>query len=451
MPSLVSSSSLVAKLPSVTTTAGSMKLELRLEVRAAASRSRAAAGRGCPAAGTSRRWRCTPRRGSSPMPSMRRVSSWPARPTNGTPWVLLLARALADEQQVGVGVADAEHHLGAGLGERALACRPSASLTQRVEDDRGGDGGLQTERRSQSDRASASPHQFARDRRPHRLGRHLGRHDPQAVEVRVDRAGGDREREVAVVAGVRRVDRPGQAVVRALGEQVALDFVHRALVATTHQRRVLAVLERRAAPGSRARSGGAVDPASTAPSSPTTSPTAFTTASAPTTTSPSRRARRCRARPAPRARRPATCRRVAPRPAPTRPVASVGRRLAPRRSAAAPSRARALAVATRRGRRSPPRARSAPGRRASGSRGPARRARCITPSAAASPNAEPPLKHDRVDVLDGARRLEQRESRGSPARRRGPRPSRPCPAGAPPRSRRCRRRSSARRARRGRR
>ena len=44
------------------------------------SRSRAGAGRGCPAGGTSRRWRCRPARGSSPMPSIRLVSSWPARP-----------------------------------------------------------------------------------------------------------------------------------------------------------------------------------------------------------------------------------------------------------------------------------------------------------------------------------------------------------------------------------
>ena len=61
------------------------ELELRLEVRAAATRSRAGAGRGCPAAGTSRRSRCRRRSRVSPMPSMRLVSSWPARPTNGSP------------------------------------------------------------------------------------------------------------------------------------------------------------------------------------------------------------------------------------------------------------------------------------------------------------------------------------------------------------------------------
>ena len=73
----------------------------------------------------------------------------------------------------------------------------------------------------------------------------------------------------------------------------------------------------------------------------------------------------------------------------------------------------------------------------------------ITPSAAARPNADPPVKHHRVDLHRPCAWARATRARASPVRRRGPRPSRPFPAGSrttvtPV----CRHRSSARRGRR---
>ena len=59
--------------------------ELAPRGTAGTTRSPRAGGRGCRADGTSRRWRCTRRSRVSPIPSMSRVSSCPARPTNGMP------------------------------------------------------------------------------------------------------------------------------------------------------------------------------------------------------------------------------------------------------------------------------------------------------------------------------------------------------------------------------
>ena len=77
MPSLVSSSSLVAKLPERHDEPRIDELHLRARGTGGTCRSRRAAGRGCPAGGTSRRWRCTRRPGSSPMPSISVVSRRP--------------------------------------------------------------------------------------------------------------------------------------------------------------------------------------------------------------------------------------------------------------------------------------------------------------------------------------------------------------------------------------
>ena len=130
-----------------------------------------------------------------------------------------------------------------------------------------------------------------RDRGSHRFGRDVGGQEAKAVEVRVDLAGRGRERDVAVVAGVRRMDRPDEPMVRALREQPALELRAPRVGGDDRQRGVGLLFERVAPRESRRVPSGALEPAIMRPSSSNTSPTAFTTTSAPTTTSPSRRAR----------------------------------------------------------------------------------------------------------------------------------------------------------------
>ena len=105
-------------------------------------RSRRAADRGCPAAGTSRRWRCTRRRGSGRCP--RSAGSGAGRPGRRTARPCRSSCSpgpFADEHQVGVGAPDAEHHLGAAgreLAQRAAPTRPPrprrASRRRRARD-----------------------------------------------------------------------------------------------------------------------------------------------------------------------------------------------------------------------------------------------------------------------------------------------------------------------------
>ena len=75
-----------------------------------------------------------------------------------------------------------------------------------------------------------------------RFGDDVGRREPQPIEVRRDRtaapAGGDREREVAVEARVRRAQRPREAVVRALREEEAFGLVERGVGDDDDERRV---------------------------------------------------------------------------------------------------------------------------------------------------------------------------------------------------------------------
>ena len=156
------------------------------------------------------------------------------------------------------------------------------------------------------------------------------------------------------------------------------------------ERRVGAVPPRTACrPGTPGAPGGAVEPATTRPSSPITSPTAFTTASATTLRVVARAPPRRRSRPRPRARGRATSR--PSRRGPRRPgrSASVAAGRGDRGRVALVGAGRGAArldeVEHARGR-----ARSAPGRPRSGSPGPRSARNRITPSAAASPNAEPP-------------------------------------------------------------
>ena len=125
MPSLVSSSSLVAKLPSVTITRGRISASWRSSHGAHASISSGCGSR-LPGGRHFTTFAMYTSARVSPMPSMSWVSSCPARPTNGSPLqVFLLARALADEHQVGVGAADAEHDLRAAGRELAQRRTPT--------------------------------------------------------------------------------------------------------------------------------------------------------------------------------------------------------------------------------------------------------------------------------------------------------------------------------------
>ena len=184
MPSLVSSSSLVAKLPRVTTTFGSMNSSCASRYGRHASISSglrvAVAGRAAlhdvgdvdVVAGE-----------ADPLDEAGEQLPGAADERHAGE-VLLLPGALAHEHQVGVRVADAEHHLGAGLGERALrarrAPRARGRRTRRTEMVRAA---------TRRDTGLSGCRAMVRDRIADRLGRHLGDHHPQAVEVRVDRAG----------------------------------------------------------------------------------------------------------------------------------------------------------------------------------------------------------------------------------------------------------------------
>ena len=222
-------------------------------------------------------------------------------------------------------------------------------------------------------------------------------------------AGRQRDREVAVEARVRRAQRPGDAVVRALRDEMAAELVARGVGDDDDERGVRALLlERPRASGNAAASAGAVEPATTRPSAPSTSPTALTTASATTCASSTRRVRDTE--PAGhRDSRPRHFPTVAPRPAPTRPVANGSSR------AAAATAAVPLVGAGRRAARldqvedRTPSARSAPGRPRSGS--PARVAASYAHHAVGGrePERGAAGEHDRVDLRDDARRLEQRD------------------------------------------
>ena len=58
-----------------------------------------------------------------------------------------------------------------------------------------------------------------------RLGHDVGGDRAQPIEMGLDRAGRERDREVAVEAGVRRAQRPREAVVRALRHEMARELV----------------------------------------------------------------------------------------------------------------------------------------------------------------------------------------------------------------------------------
>ena len=455
MPSLVSSSSLVAKLPSVTITRGRISSSWRSSHGAHASissgcGSRLPGGRHFTtlAMYTSAR--------VSPMPSISCVSSWPARPTNGSPLqVFLLARALADEHQVGVGAADAEHHLGAPgreLAQRA-ARRPRPRPRRASRRPRARDAGMRRTSRVTRHSPADGPIRPRTARDAIRGATRIASATTSAATARSRSrcastdAGRERDREVAVEAGVR-----GRSARAKPSCALCATRWHAALSSaasvTTTTSVVLAPSSSNGASARERRRVGAARSSrrSTRPSAPTTSPTALTTASA-TTCASSTVARRDAEAAGTACSRPRHFPTVAPAPAPTRPVASgSSRRPRPRpprsrrrRPAATPpdsTRSKMHAAGT-----------IGTGPPAVGKPCPRSARKRITPSAAASPNAEPPDEHDRVDARDRARRVEQRQ-----LARRGRAAAHLAGAdrarrGAAPRSRRCRRRSSGRRAR----
>ena len=125
MPSLVSSSSCAGELARASRRpSGAMRSSCCSRYGRQASIS-SGSGRGCRAAGTSPRWRCSTR--SRVMPSSSSISWSSSLPDaaderQALP-VLLGARALADEHEVGVGVAHAEHDLGAARRPACSGCR----------------------------------------------------------------------------------------------------------------------------------------------------------------------------------------------------------------------------------------------------------------------------------------------------------------------------------------
>ena len=221
------------------------------------------------------------------------------------------------------------------------------------------------------------------------------------------------------MAGVRGMDRAGQAVVRAAGQQVAFDLGAAGVGHDDHQRRVGAFLERRRIREARIVGAGRVDPTSRSPSSPTMSPTALTTAMAATTTSPSRAVADAETRRWRRGRRRATWRRAAPRPAPTRPVAKRG-------AAGSCAAASAARPSSGPGRSPPDAARSKIAAAGTIGTGPPRGREAAAlfgeslhhAVGGGEPEGRTPRQHDGVDLLDRGQRVEHRGL----ARRRCPAP-----------------------------
>ena len=269
MPSLVPSEELGGEVPEGHHDPGGEEVELGFEVRAGTPRSRPGAGRGCRGVGTSRRCRCTRRRGSCPMPSMRRVSSWPARPTNGMPWRSSSAPGPSPTKTRSACGAPTPKTTWVRVSASGHLVQPAASAASSAERAPRSD---RVERRhgcssspgATASRTAAAVTSVAATRSRSRCA--------------VDGTGGEGDDEVPVVAGVRRVDRPGQPVVGALGEEEALGFRAAGVGGHDDEGGVGLRGVERLRVGKRGRVGGALDPARSAPVESRTSPRAFTTA-----------------------------------------------------------------------------------------------------------------------------------------------------------------------------
>ena len=276
-----------------------------------------------------------------PMPSISCVSSLPARPDERLALqVLLLARAFADEQQIRVGSTDTEHHLGAPRRELAeLAARSDRRAPRRASRPPPcADAGMRRTSR-------ATPHSPAEDRLvwsipPDATGEAAriasattsAADDAEAVEVCFDHAGRDRDRDVAVETRVRGPQRHARIRRARSARRGGTPACRSTASVTTTTSVVLAPDPPRRArrPGIRARRRGAVEPATTVPSS------ADHVTDGVDHRERDHVARRRNARPPrrtrrrPRARGRATSRPSRPVPAPTRPSGVVGAPRPPR-------------------------------------------------------------------------------------------------------------------------
>ena len=251
-------------------------------------RSRRAADRGCRAAGTSRRSRCRRRRAAGRCPRSAASAACPARPTNGSPC----------RSSCCPGPSPTNSRSASARPTPNTTCvRPAASLhnvqscASAATSSRVAAGALAGCEEALSDTGDA-----IRGRPPHESTRRRRRRPPPA---------GDR--------GARRPCRSHSATARSPSKRVwdgrrlraipscALcatrwqpSLSHRPSVTTTTSV-VFAVSSNGCGSGKPGASAGAVDPASTRPSSPTTSPTALTTAIAATVASSTRRVRRSEA------------------------------------------------------------------------------------------------------------------------------------------------------------
>ena len=389
---------------------------------------------------------------SSPIPSIRLVSSRPARPTNGIALeVLLLTGTLADEHAGRRAGSPAPNTTCVRVSASGHLVHASASRSSSANDanECSGSDTVGHGRR----RCRVIGHGVPRIA----LGRHIGRPCTRSrsswASTSPVAAANAMSPSWRVCDGCIGPHQPWWAL---SAEELALELRAAERWSRRPRRAWCAglLLERVAARGSRGAPAGAVEPGEhAARRSSTTSPTAFTTASAPTTTSPSRALARAEPTGHRVLARPATCRRSRrDRRRPARSASGPGGSAAAAASAARPSSAPGRhAARRRRGRRSRPRARSAPARRAWGTRAPRSASAPHHAVGGGEPERRAAREHDRVDVLRRCGPARAARSRGWRARRRGPRTTRWCRAGTHHGDAGAGRRSSGRRRRRARR
>ena len=168
------------------------------------------------------------------------VSSCPARPTNGSPLRSSCSPGPSPTNSRSASATpDTEHHLGPAGGELAEhrnptpRPRPRRASRRRRGRDAGMRGTSRVTRRSptDTDTATSLPGCCGKDgpmlpgRDANRVGDDVGGHGAQAIEVGLDRPGRERDREIAVEAGVGRSQRTGEPVVRALRDEMARGLV----------------------------------------------------------------------------------------------------------------------------------------------------------------------------------------------------------------------------------
>ena len=313
------------------------------------------------------------------------VRSWPARPTNGIALqVLLRSRALADEHEVGGRIADAEHHLACGPGSRAgTSCRRAPSRSSSSK---------RRERRFDHERHALMAMPSSGHRRPgSRRSRRRRRRPAGGRGGRRRPPGGQGEGDVAVEARVRREDRPAHRRGARSGRRGGTrSWSRRASVATTTSvvcspsTNGSGVRERRGV-----RAAPSIPPAGGRRRRPRRRPRSRRRARRPRASST-----RADADPRPPGTpwsAPCHFPTVAPVPAPTCPVATSPRaRRRRRRRTPSSGPGRTPPELDEVEDRAPP-ARSGPVPPAVEKPRPCASSERITPSAAASPNAEPPV------------------------------------------------------------